>query len=69
MEEIINKYINQTDQKNWDDYAHLAAYALKNTICTAHNFSPDHLFFGRKTINPYVINDYDNNNYRKFTRK
>ena len=72
MEEIIRKYIDR-DQKTWDDWVSIAAYALNNTKSAAHGFTPDFLFFGRKEINPYVVNDQviqnDETKYENFAKK
>jgi hypothetical protein len=68
VESIIRKYIDNLNQKNWDDFVSLAAYALNQSI-SVHGFTPDFLVFGRNETNPYIPTEENQQGVEEFVQQ
>jgi len=47
-EDMLRKFVNKFDQKDWSEYVCLLAYAENQATCRSHNFQPDFLMFARE---------------------
>jgi hypothetical protein len=54
MEDIIRKFVDKHNQKDWDKFVRFAAYAVNKAVSSTHGYSPDYLIFGREQLNPYL---------------